>query len=98
VTNEIIRAGHRYFGLGYLILAEDGESPRNDDPELPRDVLRVTIATGRQVDLVGESAGEFRRALIDREPIGEVVHGRRVQSSSGRPVKSQGGRRRRIAE
>jgi hypothetical protein len=98
VTNEIIRAGHRYFGLGYLILAEDGESPRNDDPELPRNVLRVTIATGRQVDLVGESAGEFRRALIDCEPIGEVVHGRQVQSSSGRPAKPPARRRTRKAE
>lgn len=63
MVNEIVRAGHRYYGLHYLILGEDGAHPDCDDPALPRDVLRLTIATGRQIDLRGGPADEMRRNL-----------------------------------
>lgn len=65
MVNEIVRAGHRYYGLHYLILGEDGAHPECDDPTLPRDVFRVTIATGRQIDLQGGPADQMRRNLDD---------------------------------
>lgn len=80
MTNEIVRAGHRYYGLSYLILGEDGAHPANDDPELPRDVLRLTIATGRQIDLRGGPADEMRRNLAEEATPRDYSHGRHVPS------------------
>lgn len=99
MINEILRAGHRHFGTAYLILVEDGGSPECDDPDLPPDVVRITVVTGREIDLTGSSADEFRRAICERSGpfsvvLGHQVHGHQVHPqegpppSSGRPVKA----------
>jgi hypothetical protein len=96
-TSDIVKAGHRFFGMAYLILAEDGADPGNDDPELPRDVLRVTIATGRQLDLRDPAADEFRRSLVEsaRPPSAVTyVHGQHVSGSACSVVSPPAGRRR----
>lgn len=89
MINEIVRAGHRYIGLAYLVLGEDGAHPANDDPSLPRYVLRLTVVGGRQFDLTGGPADEMRRHLAEttRPPAGDFTPGR--QYSAGRPKQSK---------
>lgn len=93
--NTIVPAGHRWIGLGYLILAEDGASPACDDPDLPRDVLRVTVVGGRRVELRDGPADEFRAALEETScrPGVAYGHGRRVPSA-GESVPAPSPRRR----
>jgi hypothetical protein len=66
----VIRAGRRLLNLDYMIMAEEGEpgSP------VPPGSVRVTMESGKEFDLVGPDADEFRRgaslAIQPGEPSG----------------------------
>lgn len=61
---HLVRLGHRVLNLRYLILAEDcvGEP---DPKTLPPGTIRVTIETGRVIDLDGDDADRLRGFLED---------------------------------
>lgn len=88
---NIVKAGHYYVSLEHMHLGEDGQDPAANDPDLPRDVFRITIANGRQIDLRGEAARSIRQALssVALLPPGAASQGRHVGSSAdlGNPVR-----------
>lgn len=59
----LVRAGHRYLNLEYLVQAED-ESKEPEPKELPPGSIRVTMENGRPFDVHGEDA-EGLRAVLD---------------------------------
>ena len=87
---NLIEVGHVVLNLEYLILAEDGA--REPEPRtVPRDVLRVTVAPGRVLDLRGDDADRVRRRLgeiLSPPPttIRLPVHGKPVDPAGARPT------------
>jgi hypothetical protein len=58
----LIRIGHHYLNLEYMVQAED--SAREPEPrELPPDSIRVTMESGRPFDVGGPDAALLRRFL-----------------------------------
>lgn len=85
---NFVEVGHLVINLDYLILSEDGA--REPEPRtVPRDVLRVTVAPGRVLDLRGDDAERVRRRLgeILSPPPATIrlpVHGKPVDPGGGR--------------
>ena len=88
----LVRVGHRYLNLEYLVQAED-ESREPEPRELPEGSIRVTMERGRPFDVRGEDA-ESLRGMLDSLTLQSlpVRPARRTGSSRviRRPVGSAG--------
>ena len=59
----IVKVGRRWLNYNYLIEAEEGGG---EGPIRP-DAIRVTMASGREFDLIGPDAEAFRRGASAAE-------------------------------
>jgi hypothetical protein len=68
----LIKAGRRILNLEFMIMSEEGDA----GSPVPPGCVRVTMNAGKEFDLVGTEADEFRRAAhratqVKREGSGE---------------------------
>jgi len=87
---HLIEVGHLTISLEHLILAED--SAKEPEPkQLPEGVYRLTIETGRVIDLRGELADIARRqveaSVKAMPPKRKPSFGRSIDPKTGREVR-----------